>query len=65
MLRLRGLLQLLITLCSTAFLSALISLLIYRAYSMTALPTSGADVLNGLKEIHDRDKLKQKKQPRN
>lgn len=59
MLRLRRLLQLLIALCSTAFLSALISLLIYRVYSMTALSTSGADILNGLKEIHDIDKLRE------
>lgn len=59
MLRLRRLLQLLIAMCSTAFLSALISLLIYRVYSMTALSSSGSDILNGLKEIHDIDKLRE------
>lgn len=59
MLRLRRLLQLLIALCSMAFLSALISLLIYRVHSMTALSTSGADILNGLKEFDDIDKLRE------
>jgi hypothetical protein len=59
MLRIRRLTQLLIALCASAFLSALISLVIYRVLSMTVLPLSGQDIVNDIRSIEDINKLKE------
>ena len=59
MLRIRRLTQLLIALCVSAFLSALISIVIYRVLSMTALPLSGPNIVNDIRGIEDINKLRE------
>ncbi len=58
MLRLRRLTQLLMALCASAFLSALISLIVYRFLSMTAKPTQSIELTNGIQEIQDIERLR-------
>jgi prepilin signal peptidase PulO-like enzyme (type II secretory pathway) len=59
MLRIRRLTQLLIALCASAFLSALISFAIYRFLSMTALPLSGSSIVDDIRNLEDIGKLKE------
>lgn len=58
MLRLRRLTQLMMALCVSAFLSALISLIIYRVLSMTAMPIQSIELTNGIQEIQDIERLR-------
>lgn len=59
MLRLRRLTQLLFVLCACAFISALLSIVIYRVLSMTALPFQDASVINDIKALEDISKLRE------
>jgi hypothetical protein len=59
MLRIRRLIQLLIALCASAFVSSWISFVIYRVLSMTALPLSGSDIANDVGKIEDIAKLRE------
>jgi hypothetical protein len=59
MLRIRRLTQLLMALCACAFISALISLVIYRVLSMTHAATISPDVLADISNINDIEVLKQ------
>jgi hypothetical protein len=59
MLRIRRLTQLLIALCASAFVSALISFVIYRVLCMTVLPLSGSDIVNGIRSVEDIAKVKE------
>ena len=58
MLRLRRQIQLMIALCVAAFLSALISLIIYRVLAMTMVSTDYVEITNGLREIQDIEPLR-------
>lgn len=58
-LRVRRLVQLMIALCASAFLSALISFALYRILSLTALPLSGSNIANDIQSINDIGKLKE------
>lgn len=61
MLCIRRLTQLLIALCASAFLSALISFGIYHVLSITALPSSSSqsDFVNAINSVEDIKKLKE------
>jgi hypothetical protein len=58
-LRVRRLVQLMIALCASALLSALISLVFYRILSLTSLPLSESNMANDIRGIEDIGKLKE------
>ena len=58
MLRIRRLTQLLIALCACAFISALISLVIYRVLSMTHATTITPEILADVSNINDIEVIK-------
>jgi hypothetical protein len=58
MLRIRRLTQLLIALCACAFISALISLVIYRVLSMTHAATISPEILADISNIKDIEVVK-------
>lgn len=57
MLRIRRLTQLLVALCASAFLSTLVSLVIYRTLSLITVPRVGAEVVAKIGAIRDVDTL--------
>lgn len=61
MLRIRRLTQLLIALCASAFLSALISFGIYHVLAIAAVPSSSyqSDIVNAINSVEDINKLKE------
>jgi len=58
MLRIRRLTQLLIALCACAFISALVSLVIYRVLSMTHAATITPEILADISNINDIEVIK-------